>query len=121
MSLTQIRAFNVAESFMLYMFSATYILREDSRKKYLHYETKALPNILNITHFIGKGTCMQQYPKLNPDAYTLSPTKLKYEKNLLAVYFSPPQGISRIRSLISITTLFATFFFLYWRMLSHRP
>lgn len=68
------------------MFSATYIFFERSlKKKYLHYETKALPNISNITYFIGKGTSMQQYPKLNPDAYTSSPTKLKYEKNLLAV------------------------------------
>jgi len=39
------------------------------KKEHLNYETKALPHTPNITHFIGKGACMQQYPKLNPAAY----------------------------------------------------
>lgn len=93
-------------------------LREGSRK-YLHYETKAIPSISNITHFIWKGTCIQQYPKLNPDAYTLSPTKLIFE-NFRSLPLSST-GHSRIRSLISVTTLFVLFLNPVPEMLSHRP
>lgn len=52
------------------------------KKKYLHYETKALTNRPNITYFVGKETCMPQYTKLNPDAYPVI-TKLTFEENLL--------------------------------------